>query len=607
MFNQLPKNPFLFALYFIKNFKWPLLAMLFLEAGQAASQILLPHAIKEMIDTVTKLNDSPAKEAIFVIIREPLLTFAGLSLAILICSRSSGALLVYVGPALRRLSRYNLYSYLQHHSHNFFTSNFSGSLANRINEVSVGINHSLWTIMFDFWPTVITFFVSMFLLAQTHGELALYLGSWILLYVTISFILAMKAQKYAKQFAAARSHVSGKIVDSVTNIINTQIFSRLQHEREQLSSHLDTEVKTARTSLWFMEKMRWFQFIAALTLQVGIVYMALVKWTQSLITVGEFTMVTSVALLIINYASNLSRRFLEFFEYIGNISDGVGMMIQDHEVKDKKGATKLKVQQGLITYQNISFRYNGSQQNLFENLNTQVLPGEKVGLVGFSGSGKSTFVSLMVRLYDVQRGEILIDGQNISQVTKESLRNSISIIPQTPMLFHRSLKENIRYGDLSATDRDIVRAAQMASAHEFIESLPHGYDSLVGEGGVKLSGGQRQRIAIARAILKNAPILVLDEATSSLDSKTEKLIQAGMKELMNRKTVVVVAHRLSTITSMDRILVFYNGKIIEEGSHRELLAIDGHYAMLWEMQSGGFLPLSPQDKEEEPYDPYMRP
>ena len=593
----LPQNPFAFAIYFIKSFKWPLLAMVFLEAGQATSQILLPNAIKDIIDTITKFQDqlaSLSQEEILSNLSGPLWTFFGLSVGVLIFSRSSGAILIYVGPALRRLSRYNLYHYLQHHSHHFFTSNFSGALSNRINEVSVGINHSLWTIVFDFWPVFISFSVSIFLLSQAHLQLALYLGGWIFLYVLISFFLARKAKRYSQKFAAARSKVSGKVVDAVTNIFNTQMFSNMRHERKHLKNHLDFEVSTARTSIWFMEKMRWFQFIAALILQLGILYLSITKWTQGFITIGEFVMVTSLSLLIINDARGLSRRFLEFFEYMGNISDGVNMMVQKHELVDTKEAPPLHIigTGGAIEYKGVHFQYQNTKP-LFTDFNVQISKGEKVGLVGFSGSGKSTFINLIIRLYDIQKGQILVDGQDISKVTMSSLRESVAIIPQSPILFHRSLMENIRYGKLSATDEEVIRAAKMAAAHEFIQDLPESYDSLVGERGVKLSGGQRQRIAIAMAILKNSPILILDEATSSLDSKTERLIQVGIKQLMANKTVVAAAHRLSTITAMDRILVFHHGKVIESGSHEELLAKDGHYAMLWELQSGGFLPHKP--------------
>ncbi len=594
---QLPKQPFWFALHFIKNFKRPLLAMMVLEAGQASCQILLPSAIKDIIDTIDHMGQSLSQNQVFTHIKEPAWTFVGLSVGILIFSRASGAILIYAGPALRRLTRYNLYSYLQHHSHRFFTSNFSGALSNKINEVSVGINHALWTIMFDFWPVLITFSISMILLAKAQTELALYLGSWLFVYVLASFLLAIRARKYAKNFAAARSTVSGKIVDSVTNIINTQMFSRMKFERNYVRHHLNFEVKKAREAFWFMEKMRWFQFIAALILQLGMMYMAINYWVQGRITLGEFAMVTSLSLLIINDARGLSRRFLEFFEYLGNISDGVGTMIQDHEVKDEKGASPLKVTKGEIEYKNVHFKYIDGVK-VFQGLNVKICGGEKVGVVGFSGAGKSTFISLLARLYDIQEGGIYIDGQPITKVTKDSLRDQISMIPQDPMLFHRSVMENIRYGKTSATNDEVYQATQLAFAHDFIQELPQGYESLVGERGVKLSGGQRQRVAIARAILKDAPILVLDEATASLDSKTEKLIQVGLDNLIQGKTVLVGAHRLSTIHHMDRILVFHQGKIIEQGSHEKLLTMDGHYAMLWEMQAGGFLPLEPMDSIE---------
>ncbi|MCB0390559.1 MAG: ABC transporter ATP-binding protein [Bdellovibrionales bacterium] len=566
--------------------------MLLFEAGQAGSQILLPYAIKEIIDVVTKLPAQTTKDLVFSSLEGPLWIFVGLSLGVLIFSRASGALLIYVGPALRRLSRFNLYSYLQYHSHRFFTTNFSGSLSNRINEVSVGVNHSLWTAMFDFWPVMITFSVSLVLVAKTNLQLAFYLGGWVFLYVTVSFVLASRARKYAKSFAAARSKVSGKVVDSVTNILNTKMFSRKEFERQYLKEYLDLEVKKGRETLWFMEKMRWFQFVSALILQVGIMYMAVNHWLAGAITIGEFTMVTSLSLLIINDARGLSRRFLEFFEYIGNISDGVGIMLGEHEILDAVEAGPLQVRKAEIEFSHVGFNYTDGKE-VFKDLNLKIASKEKVGLVGFSGSGKTTFVNLLTRLYDIQAGYIFIDSQDIAKVTQDSLRGQISMIPQDPMLFHRTLLENIRYGKLDAKDEEVFEAAKLAHADEFIRELPDGYQSLVGERGVKLSGGQRQRIAIARAILKDSPILILDEATSSLDSKTEKLIQAGLDNLMKGKTVVVIAHRLSTISHMDRIVVFDKGEIVEQGSHEELLKTEGHYSMLWKMQAGGFLPEEP--------------
>jgi len=300
-------------------------------------------------------------------------------------------------------------------------------------------------------------------------------------------------------------------------------------------------------------------------------------------------MSASLALLLIEQARGLSRKFLDFFEYVGNVSDGVGMIVRPHEVRDSPTAHELNVTQGAIHLQHLHFAYVPGRP-VFAGLTLKIRGGQKVGLVGYSGSGKSSLLNLLLRLFEPQQGQISIDGQSVANVTQESLRQHIAMIPQDPMLFHRSLRDNIRYGRLEASDAEVLLAAQKAHAHEFILEAEEGYDALVGERGVKLSGGQRQRIALARAILKDAPILLLDEATSSLDSITERHIQDSLEELMRNKTVLVVAHRLSTLARMDRIVVFHHGAVIEDGSPSELLALNGHYARMWAMQAGGFLP-----------------
>jgi ATP-binding cassette subfamily B protein len=324
-------------------------------------------------------------------------------------------------------------------------------------------------------------------------------------------------------------------------------------------------------------------------LKLGTVYYALTLWDSGQISVGDFTMSIGLALLIISDARNLTRRFLEFFEYVGNVSNGVETIIGPHEIIDQANAYPLAVSSGRIEFKQVRFGYDPARP-VFDDLNVVIEPGQRVGLVGFSGSGKSTFVSLMLRNYQLQAGSICIDGVDIAGVTQDSLHQQVSLIPQDPSLFHRSLKDNIGYGKLDATNEEVIAAAKMANADEFIQSMVDGYDSLVGERGVKLSGGQRQRIAIARVMLKDAPILILDEATASLDSLTEKTIQENLDSAMGRKTVIAIAHRLSTIAHLDRILVFDKGCIVEDGSHEQLLARQGFYYQLWSMQAGGFLP-----------------
>ncbi len=584
---RLSRSPWRFALYFYLKSRNTLLGIFVFEAAQAACTIMLPYAVKEIIDAVTLANQTGAD--IFDAAWDGLLLFALLNLGIVLFSRASGAMLVLTGPYLRAEIRKSLFSYLQHHSHRYFISHFAGSLANRIAEVSMSSMHALWTITFDFYPLIIKSLVALIILFGASGELALVLSLWLAIYIYVSYLLARRCRVYARDFAAARSLVTGKVVDSVTNVMNAKMFARRQYEEDYLTDYLNHEVNHALRTYWYMEKLRWFQFTAAMVLMVSMVGYALKIWSEGDMTVGEFSMVAGLTILLIEAARGLSRSFLEFFEYLGNISDGVSVFVQSHEIVDEPDAPALQVTQGEIAFNDVSFTYQEGLQ-VFEHLHVTIPPKQQVGLVGFSGSGKSTFVNLVLRLFEPQGGSIRIDGQNILEVTQDSLRESVSMIPQDPQLFHRSLMENIRYGRLDASDDEVIEAAKKAHAHEFILQTEKQYESLVGERGVKLSGGQRQRISIARAILKDAPILILDEATSSLDSVTEKKIQAGLDNLMKGRTVVVVAHRLSTISHMDRILVFDQGKIVEDGSHQQLLQRNGHYARLWNMQAGGFLP-----------------
>ena len=587
---ELPNQPFRFVLHHLRYYRWILISIALLELGQAACQILIPKAVQRIIDAATA-SGVGSTLSVWTALGGPLKLFILLNLGILIFSRSSGSALVMVGPALRRRVRHSLYRYLQGHSQRYFMGNFAGSLSNRIAEVSMSVNQSVWTVMFDFWPVAVTLCVSLVVLAQVHSGLALVLGTWSLVYVAVSYFLAIRCREYARQFAAARSAVSGKIVDAVTNVMNSKLFARNNFERGYLSRYLDQEVKTARRTFWFMERMRWFQFIATLSLQVGMIVYSARLWMDRSISVGSFAMVASMLLLVINDVRNLSRRFLEFFEYVGNVTDGVGIIIRPHEIIDESGSPDLVVSGGEIRFENVDFAYPGGME-VFRGLNLIIRSHERVGLVGFSGSGKSTFMNLILRLYDIQGGRILIDGQDVREVTQDSLRRAISMISQDPMLFHRSLFDNIRYGSLDATDEEVQDAARYAHAHEFISALPQGYGSLVGERGVRLSGGQRQRVAIARAVLKNAPIFFLDEATSSLDSVTERHIQDSIAHLLRGRTSIVIAHRLSTISHLDRILVFDGGGVVEDGTHSELLERNGHYARMWSMQAGGFLPES---------------
>ena len=525
---RLPHSPWRFALFFYLKARYTLAAIFVFEAAQAACTILLPYAVKEIIDGVIQANETG--DDIFTATQDAIILFALLNLGIVLFSRGSGAMLVMTGPKLRTDIRKTLFSYLQHHSHRYFITHFAGSLANRIAEVSMSSMHALWTITFDFYPLIIKSFVALILLFHASGELALVLCVWLGVYVYVSYLLAKRCRVYAQDFAEARSLVTGKVVDSVTNVMNAKMFARRQYEEDYLTDYLNHEVDHALRTYWYMEKLRWFQYTAAMVLMIAMVGYALTIWSQGDMTVGEFSMVAGLAIMLIEAARGLSRSFLEFFEYLGNISDGVSTFVQSHEIVDKPDAPELQVSRGEIEFDNVLFTYKEGLR-VFNKLSVTIQPKQQVGLVGFSGSGKSTFVNLILRLFEAEGGAIRIDGQNIIEVTQDSLRENISMIPQDPQLFHRSLLENIRYGQLEASDDEVIEAAKKAHVHEFIMQTEQQYDSLVGERGVKLSGGQRQRIAIARAILKDAPILILDEATSALDSHTEKKNSAGARYL----------------------------------------------------------------------------
>ena len=585
----LPATPLRFIGFFVREFRWWYLAMVLFETVNSTCGILIPYAMARIIRAVS--TDHAHGPLLLGPLRSPLVFFVALAVVEVLASRAAGYCQVTVGPRARHAVTRALYAYLQQHSHRYLHNDFAGALAHKISETSLGVSQTVWAVIFDFWPMAIVFVVATLVLWSAYPGLAVLVAVWAALFVSLSWFLATRARPFAVGAAAARSDTTGKVVDAVTNLTNTRLFARLGFERGYLDRQLQHELQTIQRSNQYSERVRWFQFIAALILKIGTLFYALLLWSRGSISVAEFVMAATTALLIINEARNLSRRFLDFFEYVGNVTNGVQTIVRPHEIVDLPGALPAHITRGAIELQHVNFAYEGGAV-VFRDLSVRIPPGQRVGLVGYSGSGKSTFVSLILRLYEPQSGRILIDGTDVRQVTQESLHAHLGLIPQDPSLFHRSLMDNIRYGRQGASDAEVIAAARKAHAHDFIQNVPGGYAALVGERGIKLSGGQRQRVAIARVVLKNAPILILDEATSSLDSVTERAIQETLSDLMRDRTVLVVAHRLSTIAHLDRILVFDAGRIVEDGSHAELLAAGGLYETLWTRQAGGFLPDS---------------
>jgi ATP-binding cassette, subfamily B, bacterial len=579
---RLPTTPFKFICYFVARYRWWYLAMIVCETASAICGILIPYGVSQIIRTVTAAGN---QATVATLVRGPLTLFICLAVAEVIFGRLAGGIQIRLGPRQRQNVTRSIYHYLQYHSHRYISSDFAGALAHRISETAMGVAQTLLALLTEFWPAIVSLSVAVGLLYGAHAGLANFVCVWAVCFVGLSYALARRCRPHALRASSARSATTGSIVDSVNNLTSARLFARLKFERDYLEGYLTRELRAIRRSNGYAERIRWFQFSAAAVLKIGTLYYSLDLLAAGKINMGQFVMAVSLSLLIINEVRNLSRRFLELFEYIGNVANGVQTIVQPHELVDAPGARETPITQGAIEVRDVSFGYSPDEL-IFDHLNVSIGAGERVGLVGLSGSGKSTFVSLVLRMYDPGTGEIRIDGVDVRKMTQDALHAQLSLIPQDPSLFHRSLMENIRYGRTEATDDEVIDAAKRAHAHEFITQSREGYDALVGERGVKLSGGQRQRIAIARVVLKNAPVLILDEATSSLDSITERSIQQTLDEVMVGKTVIVVAHRLSTVANLDRILVFERGRIIEDGNHETLLARGGLYHTLWSRQTG---------------------
>ena len=478
------------------------------------------------------------------------------------------------------------YSYIQHHNSDFFQNRMAGYITNRVTEASRGLEKVLSLFLQKVVMKSTSIIGSVATMYWVNPVFASILVTWLAVFTMISIFSSKKSVQYSSLYAGNKATLAGKIVDIFSNISAVRMFSTYRHEERVVRDTLDETVKSNLIMEWFMFRIRYIQSLSCSIMMFVMVYYLGKLRAANEVTIGDFVLIIGLCTALATEIWDLTQEIGDLFEEYGSFGQAISL-IQPYLITDKKDAKALHLTEGKIEFQNVTFQYK-ENTNLFVDKNIVIHGKEKVGLVGYSGSGKSTFVSLISRLYDVESGGILIDGQNISDVTQESLRHNISLIPQEPILFHRTIKENIGYGS-NASDEEIFEAAKKAHIHDVIIALPEGYNTLCGERGNNLSGGQRQRIIIARAILKNSPILILDEATSALDTLTERYIQESMKFLMENRTVLVIAHRLSTLLDMDRILVFDNGKIVEDSSHKELLKQKGLYWKLWNSQVEGFL------------------
>ena len=499
--------------------------------------------------------------------------------------------------AFPMLLRWKFHCLMLNQSMSFYQDEFAGRVAAKVMQTALAVR-DVCMILGDILVFVMIYFVTMVTVAGNFDLwLLLPFFGWLVLYVAAMRYFVPRLSYVARNQADARSLMTGRITDAYTNIATVKLFSHAGREAGYARSAMQDFMKTVHAQMRLVSGFEIVNHTLNMLLILSTAGVALWLWTQGQVGVGAVATATAMALRLNGLSHWVMWEMASLFEHVGTVQDGINTLSRAQDVKDLPDAQPLQVKQGAVHFENVNFAYGATDEQarqVIDGLNLHIQPGEKIGLVGRSGAGKSTIVNLLLRFYDVEQGRILIDGQDIAHVTQDSLRAQIGMVTQDTSLLHRSVRDNILYGRPNAGDDEMIAAARRAEAHDFIGSLTDahgrtGYDAHVGERGVKLSGGQRQRIAIARVMLKDAPILLLDEATSALDSEVEAAIQESLYRLMEGKTVVAIAHRLSTIAAMDRLIVLDQGRVVEQGSHQELLAQNGLYARLWAHQSGGFL------------------
>jgi len=577
----LPDRPVAFLWHYVCARPWHFGGLLLLIVGAATCAVAVQYGMKLLVDAMAQGSSNRGAADVWF----PLGLFIGLIVIENVFWRLGGWLGCRTVVASMVDIRVDLFKHLTGHPMRYFTEHFAGSLGNRISALGQAAGAIYGGLVWKIVPPIVDFIGAVVVLLTVDWRMAVALILFVAIVAVLITGFGIRGRAKHQRFAAQSARVGGELVDAVSNVWTIKAFSARDREAERLANEIGYEAKAQRRSWMYLEKARVIHDICLSLMAGGMLVWAITLWVDGSVTAGDVVLVSALTFRILHGSRDLALALVDTTQQIGAIDDTLRIIVQPHGLEDSE--TLLLLAEGDITFEDISFGYP-KRGMLFEHLNLHIPAGQKVGVVGPSGAGKSTLIQLLQRLDDVQAGRILIDGQDVRSVSQNSLREKIAVVPQETALFNRTIRENIRYGRPDATDNEVEEAARQAFCDAFIRELPQGYDTLVGERGVMLSGGQRQRLGIARAFLKDAPILILDEATSALDTQSEGEIQAALNNLVHNRTVVAVAHRLSTLASFDRIIVLRNGLIIEDGAPMELRSRGGAFEALWRMQAEGF-------------------
>ena len=551
----------------------------------AGSGMVTPVLYKRIMDIVSGTGDASA-------LINTVLFIGGMLLLYNLFFRIADYTMTYSQSHMLKNVADDAFDRLERHSYAFFSNTFTGTLVAKVRRYINAFETMHDQFVFAVWMNGLRLIFGLAVLSYFSLPLGIVLFTWLVLYIGITALFVKKKLKKDLLTAEANSRTTGVLSDAITNILNVKMFASHSRELSYFTDATDVEEKRRRDAGYFQNTQFLFQGYFIALFEFAGMFAAAHLWLNGSISAGTIILMQIYIFTSFDVVWNIGRNSAKVMKALAEAKEMVDIFERPVAVDDPQNPEKCKISKGKIEIKNISFLYEEGEEKrtkVFKKLSLNILAGEKVGLVGPSGAGKTTITKLLLRFADIQGGKILIDGQDISRITQSDLRSRIAYVPQDPILFHRTLRENISYSNPDASEEKIIDAAKRSRAHEFIKSFSRGYDTYVGERGVKLSGGERQRVAIARAMLKDAPVLILDEATSSLDSISEQHIQEAFDELMKGRTTLVVAHRLSTIQKMDRIIVFDKGAIDEDGTHKELIAKKGLYYRLWKQQSHGFM------------------